>query len=289
MPNFGDPFLCRRHFLALTALPWCAARPSLAEAAPLPLPLPSLYNDQIDPAPYLVSEKLDGVRGVWDGRSLRFRSGREVPAPGWFKDRLPREALDGELWLGRGRFDVLSGLVRRETSDDAAWRDVRYMVFDLPGTPGRFDERAQRLMTLAREASWPQLVAVEQTPAGDRTQLQRRLAEVMARGGEGLVLTRADAPYRVGRSDAVLKLKPELDTEAKVVGHRPGQGKYAGMLGALEVETPAGRRFFIGTGFSDALRQRPPPVGSVVTYRYRGLTASGLPRFASYWRAHDAL
>ena len=289
MPPFREPLLGRRDLLTLAAASLCVARSALADATPLALPLPGLYDDRIDPAPYLVSEKFDGVRGVWDGRSLRFRSGREVPAPAWFTAQLPREALDGELWLGRGRFDALSGIVRREAPEDAGWREVRYMVFDVPGAPGHFGERTQRLASLVRDTAWPQLVAVEQAPAVDRAQLQRRLAEVLARGGEGVVLTRANAPYRSGRSDAVLKLKPELDTEAIVIGHRPGQGKYAGQLGALEVQTPAGRRFFIGTGFSDALRQRPPALGSVITYRYRGLTASGLPRFASYWRQHDAL
>ena len=33
----------------------------------------------------------------------------------------------------------------------------------------------------------------------------------------------------------------------------------------------------------------PAAVGSVVTYRYRDLTSSGLPRFASFLRVHDAL
>jgi DNA ligase-1 len=99
-----------------------------------------------------------------------------------------------------------------------------------------------------------------------------------------LMLHRADAPYLTGRSDALLKLKPLLDTEAIVVGHVPGQGKYAGVMGALELQTPEGRRFRLGSGFSDALRRDPPPLGSTVTYTYRDVTPSGLPRFASYLR-----
>jgi DNA ligase-1 len=67
----------------------------------------------IDPKPYLVSEKLDGVRALWDGTALRFRSGRVVAAPAWFLAGLPKTPLDGELWMGRRSFDVLSGIVRR--------------------------------------------------------------------------------------------------------------------------------------------------------------------------------
>ena len=269
--------------LAAGALPW---RSALASSI---LQLPTVYNEAIDPAPYLVSEKYDGVRGHWDGSILRFRSGRVVPAPAWFTGRLPRAPLDGELWLGRGRFDELSGIVRKAVPVDAEWRQVRYMVFELPGATGTFAERATRIRELAAQATWPQLVAVEQAPIADRDALHRRLAATVAQGGEGLVLHLASAGYRPGRSDVTMKLKPELDTEAVVVAHHPGQGRYTGQLGALEVRAPDGRQFVIGSGFSDAQRRDPPAVGSVVTYRYRDLTSTGLPRFASFLRVHRAM
>ena len=276
----------RRHLLLTLmagALPWREA------TAATTLQLPTLYRDAIDPAPYLVSEKYDGVRGHWDGSTLRYRSGRTVPAPAWFTAQLPRTPLDGELWLGRGRFDELSGIVRKAVPLDAEWRQVRYMVFELPQAAGTFAERAQRIREIAAQAAWAPLVAVEQTPVTDRGALRRRLAATVAQGGEGLVLHLASAAYRAGRSDVTMKLKPELDTEAVVVAQHPGQGRLDGQLGALEVRTPDGRQFLIGTGFSDAQRRAPPAIGSVVTYRYRDLTATGLPRFASFLRVHDAL
>lgn len=101
------------------------------------------------------------------------------------------------------------------------------------------------------------------------------------------MLHRADAAWQTGRSDVLLKMKPQHDTEAVVVAHVPGKGKYEGMLGALVVETPEGRRFRLGTGFSDAQRKAPPPVGSTVTYRYRDVTANGVPRFASFLRVRE--
>jgi DNA ligase-1 len=269
--------------LAAGVLPW---RSALAAPA---LQLPTVYDPAIDPAPYLVSEKYDGVRGHWDGSVLRYRSGRVVPAPAWFTARLPRTPLDGELWLGRGRFDELSGMVRKTAPVDAEWRQLRYMVFELPGATGTFAERAQRIQELAAQTAWPQLVAVEQTSVADRDALRRRLAATVAQGGEGLVLHLASAAYRPGRSDVTMKLKPELDTEAVVVAHHAGRGRNAGLLGALEVRAPNGRQFLIGSGFSDAQRRDPPAVGSVVTYRYRDLTPTGVPRFASFLRVHQAL
>ena len=265
------------------ALPWRSA------AAASPLQLPTVYDPAIDPAPYLVSEKYDGVRGHWDGNTLRYRSGRVVPAPAWFTARLPRAPLDGELWLGRGRFDELSGIVRKSVPVDAEWRQLRYMVFELPDAAGPFAARAQRLQELVTRTAWPPLVAIEQAPIADRAALQRRLADTVAQGGEGLVLHLASAAYRPGRSDALMKLKPELDTEAVVVAQHPGRGRNTGVLGALEVRAPDGRQFLIGSGFSDAQRRDPPAVGSVVTYRYRGLTATGEPRFASFLRVHHPL
>ena len=260
---------------------------SAQTAAPPAILLANVYAGQVDPTAYLVSEKYDGVRAIWDGSALRFRSGRPVPAPAWFIACLPKQPLDGELWLGRGRFDALSGLVRRDPPDDAGWREVRYMLFELPDAPGSFEERARAIVALVRGAGCPALQAVEQTRVGNRADLKRRLDRTVAQGGEGLMLHLASAPYATGRSDVLLKLKPYLDTEAKVVGHRPGKGKHAGRMGALELQTPAGLRFRLGTGFSDAQRSDPPPIGSLVTYRYRDLTPSGRPRFASFLRIAD--
>ena len=52
----------------------------------------------------------------------------------------------------------------------------------------------------------------------------------------------------------------------------------------FRVRTDDGREFSIGSGFTDAQRESPAPVGTVVTYRFRGLTAKGLPRFPSFLR-----
>jgi DNA ligase-1 len=244
------------------------------------------HQGGIDVAHYWVSEKLDGVRAHWDGRQLRFRSGNVIQAPAWFIAALPQHAVDGELWLGRGTFEQLSGIVRRETPDDAEWRRVRYMLFELPDAPGTFTERMVRLKALATGRA-PWLRVVEQFRVGDDRALQAKLGEVVRGGGEGLMLHRADAIYETGRSAALLKLTPWLDAEARVVAHLPGKGKFAGMLGALRVEMPNGRRFALGGGFSDAQRRSPPPIGAQVTYRYRELTRQGIPRFARFLRLRE--
>ncbi|MHB0983533.1 MAG: DNA ligase [Thiobacillus sp.] len=280
----------RQAFVAL-ALAWAAWLPHPAWSdAPPPAPamlLAEVYAADLDVTQYWVSEKFDGVRAQWDGRSLRFRGGGTVPAPGWFTAGFPAQPLDGELWIGRDRFDALSGTVRKTEAVDAEWRQIRYLVFELPGAAGDFSARIRQMQTIVELAAVPWLQAVEQTRVADRAALMQRLDAVMRAGGEGLMLHRADAPYLTGRSDALLKLKPWQDAEAIVVGHTPGKGKYQGMTGALQMAMPDGRRFRLGSGLSDALRRQPPPIGTRITYRYQHLTKNGLPRFPRYLRVRE--
>lgn len=245
------------------------------------------YQGGVDVSRYWVREKFDGVRAFWDGSRLLTRQGMEIRAPRWFLAGLPAEKLDGELWLGRGRFDELSGIVRRETPDEEAWRRVRYLVFELPDGQGPFTQRLQRIDEIAARAGVPWLQAVEQFRVDNHRALMARLDGIVKARGEGLMLHLADAPYQTGRSAVLLKLKAWHDAEAVVIGHRPGRGRYAGMLGALVVRTPEGREFALGTGFSVEQRRSPPPLGATVTYRYREVTAKGLPRHAAFWRVRQ--
>lgn len=244
------------------------------------------YQGGIDVSHYWVSEKLDGVRAYWDGQELRFRSGNLIKAPAWFIAALPAHPLDGELWLGRGSFARLSGIVRRNIPDDAEWRQIRYKLFELPDAPGTFSERVIQLQVLTTGRA-PWLQPVEQFRLADDRALKKKLDAVVRGGGEGLMLHRADAYYATGRSATLLKFTPWQDAEARVVAHLPGKGKYTGMLGALQVQMPDGRRFALGSGFSDAERRNPPPMGTQVTYRYRELTRQGIPRFARFLRVRE--
>jgi DNA ligase-1 len=266
-----------------------AAHPVWGDAPPAApaMLLAQVYAANVDVRQYWVSEKFDGVRAQWDGRTLRFRGGGVVPAPAWFTNNFPATPLDGELWIARDQFDTLSGTVRKVEPVDAEWRQVHYLIFELPGTAGDFSARVQQMKMLVAKAGVPWLQAVEQTRVSDRAALMQRLDAVVKARGEGLMLHRADAPYLTGRSDALLKLKPWQDAEAVVVGYVPGKGKYTGLTGALNMEMPDGQRFRIGSGLSDALRRQPPPLGTRITYRYQHLTKNGVPRSPRYLRVRQ--
>ena len=117
----------------------------------------------------------------------------------------------------------------------------------------------------------------------DEAQVQAFLKEIEAKGGEGVMLRNPNTPYHGGRSSNLLKLKSQYDAECTVTRHHEGKGKYAGKLGAVSCKNQHGE-FRIGSGFKDADRDNPPPVGSVITYRYRGFTQKGTPRFATFLR-----
>ena len=259
-----------------------------AEPATPRLMLATNYRSGMEVSDYWISEKLDGVRGRWDGQRLHTRGGQAITPPAWFTTGWPKVAMDGELWIGRSRFDEVSGLVRAGKADGTAWRRVRFMVFDLPDHPGNFDARVMRMRALLANARVSWLQPIPQFRLANAAELDARLKQVVASGGEGLMLQHRNARYRIGRSDELVKYKPHDDAEARVVAHTPGKGKYVGMLGALVVQQADGRQFKLGSGLTDAQRAAPPPIGSLVTYRYNGLTSKGLPRFARFMRVrHD--
>ena len=273
--------------LALAAWGICVSGAATAAADAPALLLASFYQPGLDLKGYWVSEKYDGVRGYWDGQRLRTRGGEPITPPAWFTAGWPDTQMDGELWAGRGRFAVAQSTVRQASAGDAAWRQMRFMVFDLPAHPGSFDARLPALQASVARLGQPWVVAVAQQRVASHGALQALLLHTVRGGGEGLMLHRGDSLYRAGRGDDLIKVKTHDDTEARVVAHLPGKGKHAGRLGALLVQMPGGQQFRLGTGLSDAERDAPPPIDSWVTYRFQGTHASGLPRFARFVRVRD--
>ena len=249
--------------------------------------LADVYRQGVPLEDYWVSEKYDGVRGYWDGSALWTRSGERVAAPAWFTAPLPRVPLDGELWAGRGRFALAVSTVRSQTPNDLAWREMRFMVFDLPRQPGDFTTRLAALRKLLPIVGAPWVVPVAQERATTHEALHALMDKTVQMGGEGLVLHRGASLYRGERNADLLKVKPYDDAEARVVAHLEGKGRHAGRLGALLVEMPDGQRFRLGGGFTDAQRDDPPPIGAWITYRYNGTHPDGLPRFARFLRVRE--
>lgn len=274
-----------KQWIVAVALAWMSFFLAMARAgSPPPVELVDVYSGHADLSRYWVSEKFDGVRGYWDGHQLWTRGGQVIAVPAWFTDNWPDTAMDGELWAGYGRFSRASAIVRTAGVDDAVWHEMSYRVFDLPRHGGDFDSRVSAIGKRVDRIGDPWVVAIRQFRVTDKKQLHAALERVLAKGGEGLVLHRGDMPYRPGRGVGLLKLKPREDAEAKVIAINPGHGRLEGLMGSIDVRTPDGRVFAIGSGFTDKERADPPPIDAWVTYRFNGFTSTGLPRFARFLR-----
>ncbi|MCP3101021.1 DNA ligase [Myxococcus sp. K15C18031901] len=285
----GDAAEDARCGAAATAVKPTRARPQGAEAdgeggaeekAP-PLLLAHPWENDVDLTDWWMSEKLDGVRAYWDGKRFWSRLGNEFFAPDWFTAGLPDFPLDGELFGGRKRFQRTVSVVRRQDRSPD-WKELAFVVFDAPAVAGAFEDRLEHCRKWLEDAKPTYARWHEHGRCQGTEHLREELARVEGLGGEGLMLRKPGSKYEVGRSHTLLKVKSFKDDEAVVVGHVAGAGRHKGRLGALEVELRNGKRFNVGTGFSDAERAAPPALGTLITFRYQELSNDGVPRFPSY-------
>lgn len=244
------------------------------------------WDNATDLTGWWMSEKLDGVRAWWDGRQFLSRQGNVYHAPAWFAAGLPSVPLDGELWLDRKAFQRTVSIVRRHDQSEH-WRQISFVVFDAPAAAGLFEDRQTVLRELFRETFVPYARVLQQERCRATDHLEMQLARIESLGGEGLMRREPGSRYEAGRSSTLLKVKRFHDAEGRVVEHLPGRGRHAGRLGAVVVELPSGLTFSVGTGFTDAQRESPPPMGSVITFRCQELTDRGVPRFPSFVRVRS--
>ena len=226
------------------------------------------------------------VCAYWDGTGFRSRQGNRYHAPEWFVAGLPDVPLDGELWLGRKSFQRTVSIVRRQ-DESRLWEEIAFVVFDAPAIESVFETRQAFLQATFREQKPRYARVLEQSRCTGLSHLQQELARVESLGGEGLMLRQPESVYETGRSSTLLKVKTFHDAEARVVEHLAGRGRHKGRMGALAVELPDGTSFSVGTGFTDKQRENPPPVDSVITFRFQELTDGGVPRFPSFVRVRN--
>lgn len=250
--------------------------------------------NKIDPKGWMASEKLDGVRALWDGARFWTRNGNVLDAPYRFTGPLSKKSsclqmgwyLDGELYLGRGRFNECSGIVRRHGDE---WMGIEYHVFDYTCSFGHGAAlRDKYLQESLRIIDLPFVKYVEQTIIQDSYHLMQLYDEIVAQGGEGLMLkhplfTYLESGPTKKRSPHLLKLKSFHETEALVTGYVPGLGKYSGSIGALICRLPSGKSFNCGSGLLDSERAHYSCfAGKTITVKYFEMSKDGIPRFPIY-------
>jgi DNA ligase-1 len=247
-------------------------------------------KDNIDG--WFCSQKFDGSRGLWSAKDGKMytKNGNEVFIPAEYTADFPKVDLDGELVGPNGSFEVVTGILRRKTPDYVLWKNagIKYVVFEEPSSKKTYKENIDNLRNLLKDCKYAQLI--DTWPCNNKDDLARYLKEYENAGAEGLMLRDPNSVYEKKRSKYLLKVKSHDDKEATVTGYKPGTGKYTDMCGALTVESVINNKkvvFDIGSGLTADDRENPPKIGSVITFRYNGLSSNGIPKFGRYICVRD--
>jgi DNA ligase-1 len=237
-----------------------------------------IYTDQ-NVTGWMMSEKLDGIRGYWDGSAIYTKSGKRLFVPSGFTKNFPPFALDGELWSRRQDFEAIQSEVLRHGGN---WKKIGYYIFEVPYAKGGFTQRLNSAEEWFRRHPNPHVMIIKQTVCKSPQHLKEFLDAVVAKGGEGVMVKDPAPGYIPGRTSSLLKVKKAHDMEGTVISVTTD--KTTGEFKSLTLELGNGIRFRLGNGFSDQERENPPPVGSVVTFKHYGFTKKGKPKFASFLR-----
>jgi len=248
--------------------------------------LAKTYNpDKHNVLGWMWSEKLDGVRALWRPDEGRFVSRSNKPLnvpPSWLEMmKNVRVPLDGEFFMGRGRFSDTISAVRKKAPTEEQFKGVQYVVFDIVEN-GIFVDRITRAAQITNNVDDPRIYTLAHRIVGCMGDLLVEYGKIMTAGGEGIMFRNPNMGYDMKRSGKLLKMKGEIDGKATVREIQPGVGKHVGRMGALVVDcftTPTQCvQFKVGTGFTDEQREAEYPVGTVIRWRAMELTKDGIPR-----------
>lgn len=283
MPDFVNNIYCKINNMCLIGTIISVFFFTVCTAETLHLQKARSYTGDEDITGWVMSEKLDGIRGYWDGSRLLTRKGLPLHPPPWFIKNFPAFELDGELWSKQGEYEFIQSVVL-DAEPGSGWEKINYHIFEVPNQKGPFFQRLDRARKWFGAHPNPHIRVIPQTLVQTGSDLDRFVIDVESRGGEGVILKNPNMPYHTGRSTHVLKVKKARDMEGLVIGINKGKGKYENAMGSLTLKLENGVIFKLGTGFTDMVRNNPPAVGTTVTFKYHGLSKKGVPKFASFLR-----
>ena len=240
---------------------------------------PSVYTNQTING-WMMSEKLDGIRAVWDGKVLKTKNGNIIYAPKGFTHNFPPFYLDGELWSKRNDFETIQSIVLDKTPSKN-WQTITYNVFEVPYEKGDFIQRLNKAKEWFQSHPNQYVQFIQQVQCQNKKHLEQFLESIIAKKGEGVIIKNPKLGYIQGRSTQSLKVKKFLDMEGVVIAINYKNNQ---QMKSLKVQLQNGIVFNLGGGFSNKERLNHPKVGETVTFKYYGLTKKGKPKFASFLR-----
>jgi DNA ligase-1 len=237
------------------------------------------YKDQ-NISGWVMSEKLDGIRAYWDGKNMRFRSGKIIHTPKYFTKDYPSFELDGELWTKRKDFENISSIVRDTIPNERKWKEIKHYIFEVPNAKGNLFQR----LSLAKKYENNIIKIIPQIKISNIKSMKKYLRDLENKGAEGIVVRDANAKYINKRTSKALKIKSFKDDECTIIGYTKGKGKFKNSIGALKCRLKNGIEFKVGSGLTNKLRLSPPKIGTIITFKYQNLTKYNKPRFPVYLR-----
>ena len=252
------------------------------------------YESRIE-YPVFVQPKLDGVRAIWDGQTLRSRTGHVFMSMIGVKRELLANfrdfPLDGELYCHSMGFDEISGTCRRHDGDDFR---ITYNVFDYPDQYVDLTARIKCLRELFSPEALPskkllRVILVPTQEAKSREEIEVLMNSSVAAEYEGVMIRNPKSKYQFCRTKDLLKYKRWKTSLAKIEGMLAGEGKHLGRLGALKIHGSDGWECEVGTGFSDFEREKlwneqEVWIGQFIEVKFQETTQNGVPRFPVYLR-----
>lgn len=302
---------------------------------------------RVEEVPFANIEKTDRFVNQEYATGLWSRYGHPIRASQWWIDALPNVPLDGEAYIGRGMFEATMSITRAHESsnwhqvkynlietlnleswfrtgfinnknfvkridetilgwvlDRAKVTGVRNIEAKPFGTQPRLLEILAPANDVVRHIKQSRLPMASDNADDEATLI---MEDICRNGGEGIIVRNSSVYWTPHRTTSMLKVVPELTSEAKIIGFNTGKDGYRGMLGALIVAW--GKKEFKISGFKLPLRQLNPEdsaraklcpdtrmddikpvgfqIGDVITFKYKELTAYGIPKTARYWRHYQ--
>lgn len=244
---------------------------------------PKIYNDQ-NISNWLMSEKLDGIRGYWDGENLYTKNKNLINSPKEFTKNFPPFPLDGELWSKRDDFEFIQATVLDE-NPSYDWNKISFNIFEVPNTQGDFTKRLKKAEDWFEHHPNKYVKIIPQRVCKDENHLLKELDKITKQKGEGLIVKDPMQSYHTGRSPYILKVKKVQDMEGMIIGYNYRDDNKT--LKSFQIKLQNGIIFNLGGGLKDKQRLNPPKIGKVVTFKHYGFTKYGKPKFASFLRVRE--
>lgn len=210
------------------------------------------YDPALVTLPALISEKIDGIRGMIRGYQMQSSTGRQLLGLHHILEEFDKRRLlgpfvwDGEITVPGMDFDTASGLIRSNKTVYAA----RFNVFDVPSYQNPdLRERLKYIKDHLGGMVFTRIVDHEIVESFK--EINTWTDHYFAEGYEGAMVKNINCPYEYERSFNWLKRKRVETKDLKVVGLVAGKGKFSGKVGSLLLEDGS----HCGSGMTDVQRQ----------------------------------